>query len=45
MHLASVEYDVNEVAKRLDAYPNLSSKPQHASTTLRCSQAKRFGTS
>ena len=23
MHLASVEYDVNEVAKRLDAYPNL----------------------
>jgi predicted TIM-barrel fold metal-dependent hydrolase len=23
MHLASVEHDVNEVAKRLDAYPNL----------------------
>jgi predicted TIM-barrel fold metal-dependent hydrolase len=23
MHLASLEYDVNEVAKRLDAYPNL----------------------
>jgi predicted TIM-barrel fold metal-dependent hydrolase len=24
MHLASLEYDVDEVAKRLDAYPNLS---------------------